>query len=813
MMDHLIRDLKTALRSLRKRPGFSSVVILTLALGIGANTAVFSVLNAVLLRPLPYQEPDRLVRVYEHFLNDEGGVEYDFNYVRGPAFQSFREADQVFQDVSAFYSYREQGADLTGGDRPERVVRMPISSGFFRVLGVAPALGREFTLDEERGGIFRAIISHDLWQQRFGGGAEAVGQTLELDGVAHEIVGVAPAGFRGPLGGDVDVWTPANLDPGSSRNSWGNFYLSSVARLAPGVTLEQARERMKVRARNLAEGQGEVFDGGYWAPQLLPLHQDRVGGARATLWVLMAAVGLVLLSTCVNVANLFLVRSFSRMKELALRAALGSGRGGLVRQLLTESMVLAFLGGLLGLGLAWGGIRVLTAMAPEGLPRLHEIGMDQTVLLFTLAVALLTGLAFGLAPTIRLSSPNLARDLRDGDRGSTGGKRQSRLRSVLVVSEVAVALVLLVGAGVLIRSFREIQTVDLAMEPQGVLTFEVHLPGARYPEGPDRIGFYRSFFPRVEALPGVRAVGSTSWLPSQGRYHIWGFRRVGSHDPEADWTSTDVRVVDGEYFRAMGIDLVRGRLPGAEDGEDTDPVVIINQLIADQYFGDDEPVGSTLLVANEERRIIGVVENIPFDPFGEISPKVYILHDQYAGNRNWAMIQTVATRGNPEALVPALREVLRSVDPNLVLFRVRTMEDLLSASISQQRFSLTLMLVFAGMALLLAALGIYGVLSYLVSQRRHEIGIRMALGARRANVRRLVVGQGMMMAGAGILVGLAAAIYLSRWLRALVFQVEVTDPWVFGFVAAALAATAWLAAYLPARRATRVDPATAFRGE
>jgi predicted permease len=465
------------------------------------------------------------------------------------------------------------------------------------------------------------------------------------------------------------------------------------------------------------------------------------------------------------------------------------------------------------LGLAWAGVQLLVAAAPEGLPRVQEIRMDGVVLLFTLAVSLLTGLAFGLAPTLRLSSPDLARDLRDGDRGSTGGKAQNRLRSALVVSEVAVALVLLVGAGILIRSFQAIQEVDLAIEPEGVLTYEVNLPDTRYPEGADRIGFYRSLFPRIEALPGVRAVGAVSWLPSQGRYHTWGFRRVGSDSSEEEWTATDVRVVDGRYFQAMGIGLVNGRLPGAQDGPDSDPVVLINEFIANRFFGSDEPVGSMMNVSGQVRRVVGVVENVPHDPFGGMSPKVYILHDQFASNRNWAMIQTVSTEGDPEALIPGIRKSLNAVDPNLVLYRVRTMENILSASISRQRFSLTLMGIFAGMALLLAALGIYGVLSYLVSQRHHEIGIRMALGAPRGSVRRLVIGQGMAMTGIGIAVGLLAAFYLSRWLRALIFEVEVADPWVFGAVTVALVSTAWLAAFLPARRATRVDPASAFRGE
>ncbi len=809
-MDSILRDFRIALRALRVRPGFSFVVVLTLALGIGANTAVFSVLNSVLLRPLPYQEPERLVRVYEKFTMPDGTVQYDQNFLSAPMFRALRESDEVFREVSAFYTYRELGADLTGGDRPERLVRMPITAEYFQVFGIPPLMGRGFTPEEERGGVALAIISHDLWQRRLGGEGDVLGRMLELDGVAHEIVGVMPRGFRGPVGSRVDVWTPENLE--ANLSNWGNHYLTSVARLAPGVSIQQAESRLAAMARAWAEEEGQVYDGGSASPQLLPLREDRVGDSRATLWVLMAAVGLVLLSTCVNVANLFLVRSFSRMRELALRAALGSGRGALIRQLLSESLLLSGLGGLLGLVLAWGGIQALHALSPPGLPRLEEIGVDAPVLFFTMAVALLTGLAFGLAPALRLSTPNLARELRDGDRGSTGGSRYHRLRSALVVSEVAVALVLLVGAGVLIRSFQSIQAVDLAVDPRGVLTYEVHLPTARYPTGEDRIAFYREFFPRVAALPGVQAVGSTSWLPANGRYHQWGFRIPTLEGDVGDWVGTDVRMVDGEYFRAMGIRVLQGRLPGPEDASDGPPVVVINQRIARDFFPDGDPVGATMSVAGGDRTIIGVVEDVPYDPYGEVSEKVYVPHAQYADNRNWAMIQTVAAEGDPGPLANAIREELRQVDPNLVLFRVRPMEEILGASLSRQSFSLLLMGVFAGMALLLAALGLYGVLSFLVSQRTHEIGIRMALGAQVSDVRRLVVGQGMALVGGGILLGLGAAVYLSRWLRALVFQVQVTDPPVLGAVTLILASVAWFAAYLPARRATRVDPASAFKG-
>lgn len=811
-MDHLIRDLRTTLRSIRKRPGFSIVVIITLALGIGANTAVFSVLNGVLLKPLPYSEPEELVRIYQQLEDPETGeIIYAFGYFGGLDYLEHRDQTDLFQGVAAFYTYREMGSDLTGGDRPERVVRMPVSSEFFQVLGVNPIRGRAFSRDEERLGVPLAVISHGLWQRHFAGAEDVLDRTLVLDGSVHEVVGVMPPGFQGPMGRQVEVWTPENLDPAHDRNNRGNHYLSAVGRLAPGVSVAQAEDRMGVVMRRIYET--ESMDGGVWLTQVVPLQEDRVGESRPTLLVLMAAVILVLLSTCVNVANLFLVRSLSRARELAIRAALGSGRGGIIRQLLAESMTLALLGGILGLGLAWAGIRTLLALAPEGLPRISEVGLNGPVLLFTLAVSVLTGLVFGLAPTLRVSRPDLAGDLRDGDRGSTGGRSHHRLRSVLVVSEVAVALVLLVGAGVMIRSFQALQDVDLAVQVDGVLTYEVHLPDSRYAQGGDRVLFYENLFPRVEAIPGVRSVGATSWLPIQGRYHDWGITRLEGEELSEDWNGSDMRMVAGDYFDVLGIDLIQGRYLGPQDRADTDPVCVINRFVQERDFPEGDPVGKVLRAAGTARRVVGVVEDVPHDAVGGVSPKTYIHHNQFADDRNWALIQTVAYEGDSGALVSTIREELRAVDPNLVLFRVRTMENVLSAEIATERFSMVLMGLFSMIALLLAAVGIYGVLSYLVSQRSHEIGIRMALGAEAKNVRSLVVGQGMLLAGVGVGVGVVAALLLGRGLRSILFQVEVTDPWVFGLVVIGLITTTWAAAYLPARRATRVDPATAFRGD
>ncbi|MGD2123695.1 MAG: ADOP family duplicated permease, partial [Gemmatimonadota bacterium] len=674
--------------------------------------------------------------------------------------------------------------------------------------------GRSFTLAEERDGVQLAVISHSLWRRHFGGIQDVLGATLELDGVTFDVVGVMPQGFRGPLGTTVEVWTPLNLSPDVEGFNRGNHYLSAVGRLADGVTFDQVRAGIETYSRAIAGEEGRVYDGAYWTAIAVKLHEDRVGGTRATLWVLMAAVALVLLSTCVNVANLFLVRSLSRAKELAIRASLGCGRRGLVRVLLNETMLLSLLGGGLGLLLAWAGIRGLLRWGPDGLPRGEEIGMDPNVLLFTLTVSLLTGLVLGLAPLLGTSRQDLTKDLRERGRPGSGGRYFRRLRSVLVVAEVAVALVLLVGAGTLVRSFQAIQAVDLKVDTERILTYEVHLPTSRYPDGQSREGFYREFFSRVASLTGVGVVGATSWLPVNGRYNNWSVTRPDvPEDSEYRGMQADVRVVTGDFFTALDVDLVSGRYLDASDDPGNRNVVVVNELFRNRLFEGDDVLGKSIRVGGGERTVVGVVENVPSDAFGEVAPKVYIPHAQFGDDRNWALTQTLTYQGDLGMVVPLLRQELGRVDPNLVLFRVRPLEDVIGTALAQQRFSLLLMEAFAALALLLAILGIYGVLSYLVSQRKHEIGVRIALGAGSGTVRRMVLKQGLVLSGIGVTLGLGVALYLSRWLQALVFQVQVAEPWLLGVIALGLGGAAGAASYLPARQATRVDPASAFRQE
>ena len=806
-MTNFTQDLRFALRSLAKRPGFVAVVIFTLALGIGANTVVFTVLDGVLLSPLPYEEPERLVRLYQGYFSRPE----ELNFLAGAGFLAYREQSDIFAGVGAYYTYRESGTDLTGGDEPERVVIMEISADAFAVLGAEPMMGREFTRAEERRDAGVAMISYGLWQRYFGGDPEILGTSFLLAGAPHVVVGVMPAGFRNPIGGQPEIWVPEHLHPvaeGYDPNNWDNHYLSAVARLQPGVTIAQALARLDALVPGFIE---EDPDAEGQTARLVPLLEDKVGHTRTMLVVLMGAVGMVLLIACVNVANLFLARTSDRWKELALRAALGAGRVRLVTQMIAESLLLGLAGGVAGLLLAVGGLRTVLALAPDTLPRVASIGIDLRVFGFTLLVAVATGLLFGIAPALQFSRPSLERALREEDRGHSGGNATRRLRAGLVVAEVSVALVLLVGAGLLLKSFAALVSVDLGVRTESILTYEVHLPDARY-DAAQRVTFYDAFFERVEAIPGVLAVGATSYLPSEGEYHQWGMRRRDiDADSEAAFIGPNVRVIDHDYLRVMGIGLVSGRAFGPTVVLGSPRVLLINQYLAEHLFPDRDPVGAPVRLAGYEYEVAGIITDTAFDPKGTVGPKVYLSHDQYADNRNWAMIQTVRTDGEPTTIVAQLRAELREVDPNLVLYRVRTMEDVVGAGISPQRFSMALMGAFAAVALLLAAVGIYGVLAYTVAQRTHEIGIRMALGADRSAVRGLVLRHGLVLTAVGILIGIAGSLALTRWLSSLLFGVEPNDPLVFGAVAIGLALVAALAGWLPARRATSVDPLLALR--
>jgi putative ABC transport system permease protein len=804
-LEVLMQSFRHSLRNLRNSRGFAAVVVLTLAIGIGANTVMFTVLDGILLSPLPYEEPGRLVRLYSANPERWSGV----NYVPGLAFLAYRERTDIFESLASAYSYREVGADLTRGDETRRIVTMPVSSGYFDVLGIAPLMGRGFRRDEETADAAVAVISHGLWQTTFGADPEVLGKDIELEGRPHTVVGVMPAGFRNPIDWQVDLWRPENLQPGG-RNSWGNYYLSAIGRLRDGVSIEVAQEELEALGAAMFAENPDT-GGAYGA--IFPLLDDTVGETAPMLWVLMAAVAMVLLIACVNVASLYLVRSAERGKELAIRAALGAARRRLVAQMLGESLVLGIAGGAAGFLLAFVGLRAVIAMGPDTLPRAAELGIDMRVFAFATAVSLLTGLLFGVVPALRFSRPDLERALRDGSRGS-GGRGQRRLRGALVVAEISIALVLLFGAGLLAKSFTRLLDVDLGVRRDGILTYEVHLPASRYPEAQDRVAFYQRFFERVQGIPGVEAAGATSYLPTEGRYHIWGMGRADQDlDDNESWTSTDVRVIDGDYLDIMGVQLVRGRMFSPDDTLDSPWPGLINESLAALAFPDRDPLGAVVSVGGDELHIVGIVSDTAYDTRGSTSPKFYIHHDHFAADRNWAMIQTVRTSLEPTSIAGQLRNELQAVDPQLVLYRMRTFQDVVASGVSPQRFAMALMSGFAAVALLLAAIGIYGVLSYTVSQRTREIGIRMALGADRGSVRSMVLRQGLLLTGFGLVAGTAGALALTGWLSSLLFEVEPGDPAVLAGVAAVLTAVAALAGYLPARRATAVDPIEALAKE
>jgi len=796
-------EIRRATRRLGRAPGFAFIVVLTLALGVGANTAIFTVLDAVLLEDLPYPEPDRLVRVYEDH------VQYGSSqFLRAPTMAEYRTWDEVFDGLGALYTYREVGADLTDGEQPERVTVVRVSAGYFETMGIHPIRGRTFTEDESFGPgenvsstlpIERVVVlSHRLWTARYGADPDILGSMLELDGFAFEVIGVMPSGFNNPFGTKADVWAPLDLRPGGS-NTFGNYYLSAVARLKPGLTLEAAQERVRVLATGLGESQPD-FEGSY--PQLEPLQADIVGTTRrAMLWILATAAGLVLLTACVNVANLLFARGLGRDRDLALRAALGSGRGRLIASILTENGLLAIAGGLVGLALGWAGVQSLLFLAPDALPMAAEIEMGGSVFAFAFSVTTAALLVFGLTPALRMSRTAPADVLRSGDRASTVGRAVKRLRDAMVVVQVAAALVLVAGSMLLTRSFDSLLSVPLGVEPEGVLTFEVR--------------FHEEFQNRVADLPGVDAVGATSWLPVNGAYHSWGFvwdpDNPGNPDG-ASFQSTDVRVITGNYFGVMGIDVLEGVGPESVD-VDGEPMMWVNQKLADEMFLEMDAVGQQINLVGDTRRIMGIVENIPEDARGGMSRKSYIPHAQYSDNRNWALIQTVKARGDLTAVREQILAELRVMDPQLVLYRPQSFEDVLGTVRAQDRFATVLMGAFALLALVLSLVGTYGVLAGSVAGQTREIGIRMALGASNEQVRSRVLRYAAKLTLPGIALGLLGAWIASRWIESLLFGIDAADPVAYGLAALVFLGVGLLSGWLPARRATRVDTIQALASD
>jgi len=790
----MIHDLKLALRSIAGAKKLSAVVVVTLALGLGANTAVFGVLNAVVLQPLPYPEPDRLVRIYESAGGEDG-------YLPGPAVVALRDSSRTL-DVAALYTYSPEGADLTDRAQPERVRTLQVGADYFRVLGVAPALGRLFDRADERSDARIAIVSDRIWRGHLDSARDAEGSLLTLNGNAYRVAAVLPAGFDDPIEPGIDVWMPLNLQAGGPNN-WDNSYLSAIARLRRGATLRQAQAELATIAAGLEWNNGRS---GRHTVRVAALHEDTVGSAGRVLWLLLGAVTVLLVIACVNVASLFLARGAARESELAVRSALGGSRWRLVRQLLVESLVLSVGGGLAGLLLARFGARALLLAAPEAIARSATGSLETTAVAFGFGAAVLSGVGFGIAPALQLTGSNLDAILRDSGRSGTASRRLARTRNALVVAQIALALVLLIGAGLLLRSVERLQRVPLGVETASVLTFEVHLPSGRYDDPARRARFHRDFQNGLTLVPGVRTAAAISRLPVTGTYHRWGTSRVDVSRPR--FLQPQQRVIEGRYFEALRIPILRGRAFDDRDDERAPRRVVVSQQLVRQLFGDEDPIGQRVRVAGGTPEIIGVAGDVAITARGEAPPMVYHSHRQFAADRNWALTQVVALERASPAIMEEIRRQLAAIDPELVLYQPRMLADVVGGGMAPERFALRLVAGFALLALVLAAVGVYGVLSYSVARRSREMGIRLALGAPANAVRLLIIRDGFRLASVGVALGLFGAVVATRTLRALLFEVTATEPAVFAIAAVALAAVAAAASWIPARAATHVDPVT-----
>jgi len=810
-MDALLRDIKYSLRRLRKTPAFTAIVILTLALGIGANTAIFSVVNTVLLRPLPYRAPEQLVSI-EHFYPSLNNMEAP---VSARGFRDYRDKTKSFESVAV---ENQTAANLTGTGDPERVPATRVSGDWFHVLGVAPMLGRPLQRDDDQPGREHVVVlSYGLWTRLFAGSPSAIGKNVELNGETYQVVGVMPPEFRSFFARTADIFTPLALAPTAFTNGYTNEYLNLVARLKPGIRLEQAQAEMKLFAENLKKENPNNF-APTWTLKVRSLDDLSTGRIRPVLLVLLGAVGFVLLIACANVANLLLARAAIRIKEIAIRSALGADRASLIRQLLTESVILAMTGGVLGLVLAQWSVKSLVAFNPN-LPRASEVGIDTNVMIFTLLVSVLTGLLFGLAPALQTSHTNLQETLKDGSRSGAADFAGRSLRRGLVVAEVALSLTLLIGAGLLIKSVARLQGVDPGFDPHNVLVFNLSLPEIKYPTDTAQRLFLEQLMPRLNALPGVRAAGVTSVIPFGGGWSTASFNIENFVVPPGQngpWG--DVRIVSPQFFGALRIPLKKGRLFNEQDIASSPPVTVIDEQFVKKYFSNTDPIGKRITFGARRGQtdstwitIVGVVGHAAHEGL-DAEPRIqYYFPTTQSGLRG--MTVAIRSAGNPLSLLPAAREAVHSIDRNLPLAAVNTMDKLVESSVGQRKLSMILLGVFSVIAMLLASIGIYGVMSYSVTQRSRELGIRMALGAARSRVLALVVGQGMALAGAGVAIGLVAAFALTRFLTSQLYGVGATDPVTFTLVSALLVAIALLATLLPAMRATRVDPVVALRDE
>ncbi len=815
-MDGWMKELVHAVRGLLRRPAFALVAVGTLGLGIGANTAIFSVVNGVVLEPLPYPESEELVLLTTSFT----GMGFDHFWVSPPEYMQVSEQMRSFESVGAFSTSE---ASIGGDEQPERVAAAAVSWQLFETLGVAPGLGRYFAEEEDVPGAAPvAVLSHELWRRSFGGDPGIVGRTIDVDGEATTVVGVMPAHFDIDEAA-ADIWVPLGLD-WTNRNNFGSHYLYLVGRLRQGTSVATAARELDTLVRGWTDvvGTGHISADNH-PLSLISLQEEVVGDVRPALLVLLGAVGFVLLIACANVANLLMARAQDRQKEVAVRAAMGAGRGRLLRQFLTEGVVLALAGGILGTVLAVLSLNVLRAVSPGDLPRITEVDLDGTVLLFTTAVAIATGVLFGLAPARYAGPADLAKTLRDGGTRSTSSSGQRRLRSLLVISETALALILAVGAGLMIRSFGVLNSVEPGFEPEGLLTFQLYLPPATYPDTEDQLDFQRLVIESLSAEPGVRRVAAMSGLPpvrslNANDTQFEGFVTTQDSPPQnVDFYQS----ITHDYLATMEIDIVEGR--GFEQTDDMGgiPVALVNETLANRYFPGESAIGRRLRPGFSDDvpflEIVGVVEDVKQAGLdAPVGTELYFHYPQTA--LLWGAPRTVnfivATEGgDPTALAPVVRRAVWDRDGSLPISGLRTMTEVMGAATSRQRFLTTLLAGFAGLALLLAAVGTYGVMTYTVSQRGRELGIRMAIGAQASSVKRMVMAEGLRVAAVGLVLGVAGAWALTGILDSLLFGIDARDPVSFLVGPSLLALVAVLACWVPARRATRVDPVVVLREE
>jgi putative ABC transport system permease protein len=820
-LEELWQDLRYGVRTLMKRPGFAFIAVLTLALGIGANTAIFSVVNGLLLRALPYYEPERLVMVWADRPILQAQIGLDDFPVAVADFVDWRNQNQVFEQMAALQAQR---MNLTGGGEPESVVGLRASASLFPLLGPHFAMGRAFLPEEDRAGADRVVvISHGLWQQRYGADPKLIGQKITLNNEAYTVIGVTAPDFQFPRRGEipfgvapfgdalkVDLYLPIAFTP-INMNDRRNNYLAVIARLKPSVSIQQASAEMNAIARRLTEQYPQAnTDKGV---RLALLQQQAVGKARTALLVLLGAVGFVLLIACANVANLLLARAAGRQKEMAIRASLGASRWRVARQLLTESLLLAISGGAAGLLLARRLVELLLAIAPDNLPRAYDIRLDTRVAGFTLLVSLLTGIVFGLLPALQASKIDLGATLKEGGRDAAGLLRR-RLRGFLVVSEVALAFVLLIGAGLLIRSFARLTEVDPGLDPRSVLTMDILLPFAKYKEGRS-LAFFQQTLERVRALPGVEAAAWVYPVPMSGASGSGGFDIEGRLSPTEQTFNAGIRTISPDFFKTFRVPLIKGRLIAESDSAKAPPVVVVNESLARDYFADEDPLGKRITPLGDTRthEIVGVVGDVKHSALDEEAKREMYFPMAQAGL--FPIFTSLAVRASGDAMqmVAAVRGQVWAVDKDQPISNIQTMERLMAKSVAPRQFNLLLLGVFALVGLALASVGLYGVMSYTVTQRTREIGVRMAMGAQTSDVLRLVIGEGMKLAFIGVLLGLGGALALTRLLKTLLFGVSATDPLTFAVIAVLLTGIALLACWIPARRATKVDPLIALRSE